>query len=227
MRHADGEGCAFSFTHPPAHTNCTRAHMCTETQITHTNCAVILWAVTALDDGSFFLPLSASPFISRSKTNASIHHWPPSSPSSTLSLSQPTCNKSSTLVSVKWKSTSANAVWTSCVYVHACGMVGGGKLKEREIHPVPFPLSPHYKTQGFSEYADEPQRVFHLKMELMPWHRLQITLQILITAAWQPHLNQWTLACWTSSHSWLVSGCSKVWCVQEKQKTQQANNAPV
>lgn len=68
-------------------TNCTCAHTCAKTQIAHTNCAVILWAVTAEDDGSFFLPLSAFPFISPPKTTSSIHLWLPSSPSSTLSLS--------------------------------------------------------------------------------------------------------------------------------------------
>lgn len=42
------------------------------------------------------------------------------------------------------------------------------QMGERKIHPVPFPLSPHYKTVGFSESTDELQREFHLKMELMP-----------------------------------------------------------
>lgn len=97
-----------------------------------------------------------------------------------------------------------------CVCVWANEGLLGGVKREREIHLVPFSLSPHYKTVGFSERTDELQRVFHLKMELMPWLRLQITLQILITAAWQPGLNQWTLVCWTSSHSCLVSRCQQL-----------------
>lgn len=100
-------------------------------------------------------------------------------------------------------------IWFSvCVWANE-GLLGGVK-REREIHLVPLSSSPHYKTVGFSERTDELQRVFHLKMELMPWLRLQITLQILITAAWQPDLNQWTLACWMSSHSCLVSRCQQL-----------------
>lgn len=106
------------------------------------------------------------------------------------------------------------------VCAHASGFSGvcgwaneellGGAKRKSLIHPVPFSLLSHYKTVGFSECRDEPQWRFNSKMELMSWLRLQITLQILITAAWQPDLNQWTLACWTSSHSCLVSRCHQL-----------------
>lgn len=212
MTHACEEGCALV---APALTNkwlmCT--HVCLRTHNTYklgchsvgSNCSgwwVFLSPPVWL---SIYISLQDHPIHPSLTSRLSVFHF-------VTFASQPACSQSCRQVLLKLKR------WT-CVHMHlglvAC--VGGqmkdcweGLKKKSLIHPVPFSLLSHYKTVGFSECRDEPQWRFHSKMELMSWLRLQITLQILITAAWQPDLNHWTLPRWTSSHSCLVPRCHQL-----------------
>lgn len=196
MTRADGDGCAFYVTHPPARPNklYTRTHVHQATNNTHKLCCHSVGRNCA--GWWVFLSPTVCLSIYISLQDQRIH---PSLTSlltvcySVTFLSQPACNESSTLLLVKWKSTIYLWQITFCTCNYVCAHTWG-ELKEMEIHPVPFPLSPHYKSLRFSECTDGLRRVFHLKMELMPWLRLQITLQILIIAAWQMDLSQWTLA---------------------------------
>lgn len=135
------------------------------------------------------------------KTSLSIHLGPSSSilyVFHSITFFSPTDSKFSTLVLVKFLS-----VWL-------CGQMEVGPLEVKRAEDPPGSLSIIASLQNswvLSERTNELQWVFHLKMGLMLSLRLQITLQILITAAWQWVLNQWTLACWTSSHSSLNLRC--------------------
>lgn len=76
MTRADGEACPFfsSLIHLRSTIARARTRVAEEaTNNARATRAVSPWVETALDDGSFFLPQSAFPFISPSTTTSPIH----------------------------------------------------------------------------------------------------------------------------------------------------------
>ena len=121
-------------THTHTHTQTVQVH--TKTIMTHTNCAVNFWDVTGW--WVFLFPtVSLSIYISLQ--NQRIHQSLTSLLSvfySVTFLFQPACNKSSTLVLVKWKGTFAIRFG---VRVHM-GMVGekSGRFSQILFHYRPI-----------------------------------------------------------------------------------------